>query len=404
MNITIAAGLDPAAAEEHIAGNFKHNPSGRQDIFRMEGAANEHILSLGINDCPTAFTDCSVDAAGIAQCKNKTTECTKPNTARFLEFWDVVDADKDGMMTRKELSDAVDRRLVFVVDANPIGEGTIVGSHGFLIDIFGEGEDHISKSTLEHLLLLRKFPAHYTFRRADLIMDIFDANSGSGSRVLTQMWIDRSGTGNNVVPQNIVFDGVSLKLSGQLLQVRNSNTLNFGDQSFTVAGWVNLNNLVHPASTFVMKKGHGMYFRAGRRGWTPGWELGGHGFVDDGLRLTARDSTSTTADGRRCSGVLKFDDGKAWSDMLNQWTHVAVVFNRKVGQAILHLNGHRQQEPMSLAECSGSWDNSHHLHIGNSYGWSTRGSLRLFKMFNGVAKPSQIAALAMQNSLQHQSR
>lgn len=102
---------------------------------------------------------------------------------------------------------------------------------------------------------------------------------------------------------------------------------------------------------------------------------------------------------------MKFDAGKAWSDMLNQWTHIAVIFDRKVGQAILYLNGHRQQEhTVSLAECSGSWGNNHPLHIGRLYGWKAFGSLRLFKMFNGVAQPSQIVALAMQDSFHHQSR
>lgn len=367
LNITKQAGLDPAAAEQHIAGNFKNNPSMRQDIFKMEGAANEHIQSLSINDCPTSFTNCSVDTAGIAQCETHTSDCDKPNTHGFEEFWVVVDVNKDGIMTRRELSDAVEKRLLRIVDANPIGEGTIVGSYGFLIDIFGENENHISRLTLKRVLLERKFPLHYNFHRADLVMDILDANPGEAKREIKHMWIDRSGNGNDVVPGNIHFDGVNLKLSGQVLTVRNSNTLNFGDRSFTVSGWLNPNKIAHPASSFVMKKAHDMYFAAGSNGvLSAGWELG-HGFVDNGIRLTARG-----IDAGRCSGILKFDADKAWSDMLNQWTHIAVVFDRAIGQAILYLNGHRQQEPTLLSNCSGSWDNNHALEIGGTsegYEW-----------------------------------
>jgi hypothetical protein len=60
FEVTIASGLPLSLAMSHIDGNFANNPSGMQDVCDMESAANEHDASTGIRDCPTDFSDFSV--------------------------------------------------------------------------------------------------------------------------------------------------------------------------------------------------------------------------------------------------------------------------------------------------------------------------------------------------------
>eukprot|EP00746_Dinoflagellata_sp_MGD_P163982 gnl/MRDRNA2_/MRDRNA2_92350_c0_seq1.p1 gnl/MRDRNA2_/MRDRNA2_92350_c0~~gnl/MRDRNA2_/MRDRNA2_92350_c0_seq1.p1 ORF type:complete len:516 (-),score=82.12 gnl/MRDRNA2_/MRDRNA2_92350_c0_seq1:351-1838(-) len=403
MELTINAGqgrLSRKDARAHVKSNFKNIPSGKIDIFCMEGSPPEHKRSTGYSDCDTKFFKCRRDENKTQMCRTLTEDCRKPNKVEAEHFFAMVDANSDGWMTVEELA-GVDERVDFN-DANPTGEGTIEDSHIVLINVFGELEfrDRISKGSFMLVAVESKFPPHYTFKPANLILNFFEAGSGNALNEAHLMYKDRAGKVANAIPQGrrrnnyIGFDGVNLRLtsSSSGIHILHDQKLNFGaDRSFTVAGWVKPESLAYPASPFVMKKGHGMYVPAGNRFWSPGWEIG-HGFRDQGITFTARDSFSTTANGKRCTGNLDFDHNKTWSSMLNQWTHIAVVVNRKVNEAILYLNGKSQEKSVSLVNCSGSWDNTHSIELFYAYGWLTVGSVRSYKILDGTARDSQILA------------
>mmetsp|Transcript_14004 Transcript_14004/g.33030 ORF Transcript_14004/g.33030 Transcript_14004/m.33030 type:complete len:290 (-) Transcript_14004:381-1250(-) len=166
LDITVRAGLPFAQAMAHIESNFRNIPGGFIDICCMEGATSEHVTSTGINDCETTFLNCSRDEQGTLSCADVQTEqCSLPSRDRLETFFVIVDRNGDGIITRLELETVDERR--FFNDANPGGEGTIIGSFSLLMDVFGNINtrtglpDHFTRATLEQVLLRREFPPHY---------------------------------------------------------------------------------------------------------------------------------------------------------------------------------------------------------------------------------------------------
>merc|ERR1711976_637522 len=130
----------------------------------MEGAMNEHKTSTGIN-CATTFTDCSPAHAGKkASCLTETSDkfCGSPMGNTFESFFDKLDTNSDSYLSTGELENATDK--IEFNDANPVAEGTIEGSFGLLLNIFGEN-GLIHKVNLQRLILERRFPHGYIFGR-----------------------------------------------------------------------------------------------------------------------------------------------------------------------------------------------------------------------------------------------
>jgi len=126
--VTIEAGLDPEAAEEHVAENFANRGNGEdigeEDLFNLEGAQNEHQQSTGINDCTTEFVECvdktnSFDIGTVERpferCVFTLSDCQLPRRDIWNEFVDVVDSGytKDGYFTVDELNEAAKRSCTF---------------------------------------------------------------------------------------------------------------------------------------------------------------------------------------------------------------------------------------------------------------------------------------------------
>jgi len=165
LEVTIAAGLSRSLAEEHVDSNFRNLPEDFQNICDMEGALNEHQTSTGINDCVTTFTDCSPAHAGKkASCRTETREkfCGSPMGNTFESFFDKLDTNSDSYLSIGELENATDK--IEFNDANPVAEGTIEGSFGLLLNIFGDN-GLIHKVNLQRLILERRFPPGYIFGR-----------------------------------------------------------------------------------------------------------------------------------------------------------------------------------------------------------------------------------------------
>jgi len=162
-DIAIDAGIDPVTTEAHIWANFKDIPSGEIDIFDMEGLPNEHHTSTGINDCNTFVHNCKTHDAGHRECSTETQNkmCGVPSQAHFDSFFQIADVNQDNILTSAELTNAEDK--VSLNDFNDIGVGTISGSFQFLIDVFGDSPQGISKDALRTVSLDRRFPATYVF-------------------------------------------------------------------------------------------------------------------------------------------------------------------------------------------------------------------------------------------------
>jgi hypothetical protein len=190
-----------------VAANFENIEvfkDGEQvmDIFDMEGNPNEHIFSTGIHDCATEYTECDHgddlgdDKRGIKRCKastlHKAPRCSPtakskdfPNVRNFKRFWKKVTGSKNKKyMNLDQLAkwtaiedsykgtDAASSADLphpkieefGTVDVNPIGGGTIGGSHQLLIMVFGK-HGKIDKASLERISLERRYPKGFKFGR-----------------------------------------------------------------------------------------------------------------------------------------------------------------------------------------------------------------------------------------------
>ena len=122
LAFTVAAGVSESTAVEHTNQNFRNNPIGRQDLFDMEGAANEHFTSTGINDCKTFFWNCRRQNSNQL-CKTNTPnkKCGTPNSRLFRDFWRIADRNRDGWLSSGELftvTKGPNQFKGFIVDKN----------------------------------------------------------------------------------------------------------------------------------------------------------------------------------------------------------------------------------------------------------------------------------------------
>lgn len=171
--LTLDAGLDPAFTKSHIEGNFKDIPTGRIDVFNMEGLPNEHHTSTGINDCNTFFSNCAVRTgphwrgtpSNYKVCQSKTEPCLVPSQPHFDLFALKADADQDGIITYKELEEADSEKddVFFVNDINEIGGGTISGAFSFLVDIARDQACGMSAGLMQRINMDRMMPSNFEF-------------------------------------------------------------------------------------------------------------------------------------------------------------------------------------------------------------------------------------------------
>lgn len=175
FDISVRAGLPPSQVMAHVSSNFENQPTGKQDLFNMEGAPNEHVRSTGINDCKTTFTNCVIDQIPQSCEATKTATCIVPNEEVFNAFFEAADKNRDGILTREELTQvsdiAVEGKLPPIVDRNPIGGGTLKESHLLLFEVFGNPQEptakrSITKIAFRTVAIDRKFPTYFKFPAA----------------------------------------------------------------------------------------------------------------------------------------------------------------------------------------------------------------------------------------------
>jgi len=186
-NVTIMAGLDATSVMGHVNnGNFRDVPTMMMDLFDMEGNVNEHQSSTGILDCETTYPEegngtCVFDAVtGNNKCPTPNKNCRTEDVvrAKFDAFFKAADNNTDGKITGEELdaveelydSEELEPSSVDFNHGTQTGntehdevEGTVAGAFRFLVTIFGEECDSITKASLEKVLIDSEYPSHYSF-------------------------------------------------------------------------------------------------------------------------------------------------------------------------------------------------------------------------------------------------
>ncbi|KAL9958130.1 hypothetical protein ACROYT_G035101 [Oculina patagonica] len=212
-------------------------------------------------------------------------------------------------------------------------------------------------------------------------------NEQSGNEVADDSGYENHGSASGTVPRLSKFSRGRYFDSSGKINVPDSSVLNFGLTSFSVAGWAKILDVTHPLTTFAVKKGHGCYFGPGRPGWLPGWETA-HGYQAKGLRVCIRDKEN-----RKVDATIEFDHGYQPVQLLGQWVHYAVVFDREQKKVFTFINGKKQSNTLDISTVKGSVDNNRALEFGHLYGWKTKGTLDEYRVYNKALDGFEVAAI-----------
>ncbi|KAL9957747.1 hypothetical protein ACROYT_G034683 [Oculina patagonica] len=210
----------------------------------------------------------------------------------------------------------------------------------------------------------------------------------TGNEVADDSGHENHGSAGGPVPKLSRFSRGRYFDSNGVITVPNDATLNFGLKSFSVVGWAKILDVTYPLTTFALRKGYGCYFGPGRQGWVPGWETG-HGYQAKGLQVCIRDKESRLAD-----KAIEFDDGYQPAQLLGQWVHYAIVFDRvQQKKVFVYINGKKQSNSLDISAVKGSVDNNKALEFGTLYGWKTKGTLDECRVYNRALDEIEVAAI-----------
>ncbi|KAJ7321725.1 hypothetical protein OS493_034344 [Desmophyllum pertusum] len=153
-------------------------------------------------------------------------------------------------------------------------------------------------------------------------------------------------------------------------------------------GWAKILDVTYPLTTFAARKGFGCYFGPSRQGWVPGWSTG-HGYQAKGLYVCIRDKENRKAD-----KTIVFDTGFQPPQLIGQWVHYAVVFDREQQQEVfVYINGKKQSNTLDISAVKGSVNNNKPLEFGSLHGWKTKGTLDEYRVYNKALDEFEVAAV-----------
>jgi prepilin-type N-terminal cleavage/methylation domain-containing protein len=182
------------------------------------------------------------------------------------------------------------------------------------------------------------------------------------------------------------FDGTGSKN----VTVANSNSLNFGADSFTIAMWGKHRDFTYPKDWFTIKKSNVCYNGAGN----PGWDIGGS-YSSSGLNICYNDGVNYVRQ------VLTSNAGYTPSSLLNQWVFLTVVFDRSASRIKEYINGVKQTNELNISTVTGSVNNSSNLVIGTAYGWQTDGILDEVQIYSAALTSAEIQKLYAEGAASH---
>ena len=210
----------------------------------------------------------------------------------------------------------------------------------------------------------------------------------TGNEVADDSGYENHGLASGPVPKLSKFSRGRYFDSSGVISVPDSSILNFGLSSFTVVGWAKILDVKYPLTTFAVRKGFGCYFGPGRPGWVPGWETG-HGYRASGLDVCIRDKED-----RMVRKAIAFDYGYQPGQLLGQWAHYAVVFDRKQQKKVfVYINGKKQSSSLDISTVKGSVDNDKALEFGTLYNWKTKGTLDDYRVYNQALDEFEVATI-----------
>ncbi|KAJ7321726.1 hypothetical protein OS493_034345 [Desmophyllum pertusum] len=208
----------------------------------------------------------------------------------------------------------------------------------------------------------------------------------TGNEVADDSGNENHGSASGPVPKLSKFSRGRYFDSSGTITVPGSTVLNFGLSSFSMIGWAKILDVTYPLTTFAVRKGYGCYF--GHQGWLPGWELG-HGYQAKGLHVCIRDKEN-----RKVVKTIVFDNGYQPAQLIGQWVHYAVVFDREQQQEVfVYINGKKQSTPSISQPSKAASDNNKPLEFGTLYGWKTKGTLDEYRVYNKALDEFEVAAI-----------
>lgn len=210
----------------------------------------------------------------------------------------------------------------------------------------------------------------------------------TGNEVADDSGYENHGWSSGAVPKLSKFSRGRFFDSAGKITFPNTAILNFRNSSFSVTGWAKILHVKYPLTTFAVKKGFGCYFGSGQPGNLPGWEIG-RGYRANGLHLCIRDSENTMV-----SEVIVFDNGYQSAQLLGQWVHYAVVFDREQQKkAFVYINSIKQANTMDISAVQGDVDNNRPLELGSLYEWKIKGTLDEHRVYNTALDEDEVAAI-----------
>jgi len=213
-------------------------------------------------------------------------------------------------------------------------------------------------------------------------------NEQSGNSVADDSGYENHGLAKGPIPKLSKFSYGRYFNSDGIITIPNSAVLNFGVSSFSVSGWLKLQDVTYPKTTFAVKKGYGCYFEPGRAGWVPGWDTA-HGYRSSALRVCIRDKEN-----RMAFAYVELDKGYQPNQLIGQWVHHVVVFDREQQKrAFVYINGKKQTNSLDISTVKGSVDNHKSLEFGKLYGWKTEGTLDEYRVYNKALDAHEVGLI-----------
>jgi len=232
-------------------------------------------------------------------------------------------------------------------------------------------------------------PRGCTNNRVPGLIGHWKMDEQSGTGVADDSGYENHGTAiNGPTPRYSKFSYGRYFNSNGIITIPNAPVLNFGGSSFSVSGWQKILDLKYPLTSFAVKKGHGCYFGKGRQGWLPGWETA-HGHKSNILDICIRDDKNVMA-----KKNVQLDDGYQPGQLIGQWVHYVVVFDRDHHKkAFVYINGKKQSNNLDISGVVGSVDNSKDLEFGHLYGWKTKGTLDEYRIYNKALEAHEVESI-----------
>jgi len=205
----------------------------------------------------------------------------------------------------------------------------------------------------------------------------------TGNEVADDSGFENHGMASGAIPKLSKFSRGRYFNSDGIIRIPSSPSLNFGVSSFSVSGWQKTLSVTYPLTTFAVKKGYKCHEVNG----TPGWDTG-HSYKSDGLNVCILDNKN-----KRVDDAIVFDDGYRPAQLIGQWVHYVVVFDRNQNKVFVYVNGKKQSNWVDISLVKGSVDNVNSLEFGRLHGWKTKGTLDDYRVFSKALDANDVNAI-----------